>query len=326
VQDLPRGFDLKSLRAFVAAVELGGMTQAARQLGMTQSNMSQIIGHLEDAVDAALFDRSARPIAPTSAGHSFYHQARDILMLADESLRNIGQRQRGTISSLTVAMPDSVANSIGAKLLQSLRPKARRLQLWSGISPHQHDALLSRSVDMVITASDALVQTEGLVRFFLLREPYVLVLPRDHSGPTDINTLAAGLPFIRYTLRSLIGRQIEGQLNRMKVRPPVEMEFDSAPSQLAAVGSGMGWSLTTPLCLRQDMSLLDGLKVLPLDRSRFGRSLSLITREDWHPDIADITARSAAYLLKTDAIAPIIEAYPWMAESVDTDSDLEPPD
>ncbi|MCR9138132.1 MAG: LysR family transcriptional regulator [Alphaproteobacteria bacterium] len=317
MQDLPRGFDLKSLRAFVAAVELGGMTQAARQLGMTQSNMSQIIGHLEEAVDAALFDRSARPITPTSAGHSFYHQAREILMLADESLRNVGQRQRDTISSLTIAMPDSVANTIGAQLLQSLRPKARRLQLWSGISPHQHDALLSRSVDMVITASDALAQTDGLIRLPLLREPYVLVLPHDHSGPTDIKTLAASLPFIRYTLRSLIGRQIEGQLNRMKVRPPVEMEFDSAPSQLAAVGSGMGWSLTTPLCLRQDMSLLSGLRVLALDRNRFGRSLSLIAREDWHPDIADVTAQSATAILQRDAIAPIIKAYPWMEDSIE---------
>ncbi len=317
MQDLPRGFDLKSLRAFVAAVELGGMTQAARQLGMTQSNMSQIIGHLEEAVDAPLFDRSARPIAPTSVGHSFYHQAREILMLADESLRHVGRRQRDTISALTIAMPDSVANSIGAKLLQTLRPKARRLQLWSGISPHQHDALLSRNVDMVITASDALSHTNGLVRQALLREPYVVALPHDHEGPADIKSLATTLPFIRYTLRSAIGRQIEGQLNRLKIRPPVEMEFDSAPSQLAAVAAGMGWSLTTPLCLRQDMSLLAGLRVLPLDSGRFGRSLSLIAREDWHPDIAEATARSAAALLQDEAIAPIVRAYPWMADSID---------
>lgn len=321
MQDLPRGFDLKSLRAFVAAVELGGMTQAARQLGMTQSNMSQIIGHLEEAVDSALFDRSVRPITPTSAGHSFYHQAREILMLADESLRNVGRSRRDTISSLTIAMPDSVANSVGAKLLQALRPKARRLQLWSGISPHHHDALLSRSVDMLITASDALAHTEGLTRVRVLREPYVLVLPRDHDGATDIKTLAASLPFIRYTLRSLIGRQIEGQLNRMKIRPPVELEFDSAPSQLAAVGGGMGWSLTTPLCLRQDMSLLAGLKVIPLDSNRFGRSLSLMAREDWHSDIVDATARNTATLLKSEALAPIVKAYPWMADNIGTDPD-----
>ncbi len=316
MQDLPRGFDLKSLRAFVAAVELGGMTQAARQLGMTQSNMSQIISQLEQAVESELFDRTARPITPTSAGHSFYQQAREILMLADESLRHVTGGREDTLSSLTIAMPDSVANSIGAKLLEALRSKARRLQLWSGISPHHHDALQSRSVDMIITASDALAHTDGLVSRMLLSEPYVVAVPDSHSGPTDIETLAAELPFIRYTLRSAIGRQIEAQLGRMKVRPPVEMEFDSAPSQLAAVGNGLGWSLTTPLCLRQDMNLLSGLAVLPLERGRFGRSLSLIAREDWHPDIAERAAKTARSLLRRDAIGPIIETYPWMADHI----------
>ncbi len=316
MQDLPRGFDLKSLRAFVAAVELGGMTQAARQLGMTQSNMSQIIGQLEHAVETELFDRTARPITPTSAGHSFYQQAREILTMAEESLRHVAGGREDTISSMTIAMPDSVANSIGAQLLEALRSKARRLQMWSGISPHHHDALLSRSVDMIITASDALAHSDGLASRPLMSEPYVVAVPRHHRGATDIETLAADLPFIRYTLRSFIGRQIEAQLNRMKVRPPVEMEFDSAPSQLAAVCNGLGWSVTTPLCLRQDMTLLDGLTVLPLERGRFGRSLSLIAREDWYPDIAEAAARAAEALLRSQAVAPIVKTYPWMADHI----------
>ena len=316
MQDLPRGFDLKSLRAFVAAVELGGMTQAARQLGMTQSNISQIIGQLETAVETELLDRTARPITSTSAGHSFYQQAREILTMAEESLRHVAGGREDTISSLTIAMPDSVANSIGAQLLEALRSKARRLQMWSGISPHHHDALLSRSVDMIITASDALAHFDGLASRPLMSEPYVVAVPRHHNGATDIETLAAELPFIRYTLRSFIGRQIEAQLNRMKVRPPVEMEFDSAPSQLAAVGNGLGWSVTTPLCLRQDMALLDGLTVLPLERGRFGRSLSLIAREDWYPGIAETAAQAAAVLLRDQAIAPILEAYPWVADHI----------
>ena len=316
MRDLPKGFDLKSMRAFVMAVELGGMTQAARHLGMTQSNMSQIIAYLEAAVDTPLFDRSARPIVPTSAGHSFYQRARDMLMLADESLRHIGGGMDDTMSALTIAMPDSVANAIGAQLLETLRPKARHLQLWSGISPHHQDALLSRQVDMVITASDALAHTAGLARQPLMREPYVIALPRGHAGSRDIKTLAGSLPFIRYTLRSAIGRQIESQLNRLKIRPPVEMEFDSAPSQLAAVAAGLGWSLTTPLCLRQDMSLLKGLTVLPLEQGRFGRSLSLVSHEDWHPDIAEMAAENAALLLRRDAAAPIVTAYPWIEENI----------
>ena len=70
MQNLPRGFDLKSLRAFVAAVELGGMTQAARQIGMTQSNMSQIIGQLETAIEAELFDLGRPQLLPAGTRNS----------------------------------------------------------------------------------------------------------------------------------------------------------------------------------------------------------------------------------------------------------------
>src|SRR3546814_10973483 len=65
--DLPQSFDLRSLRVFVMVAEAGGMTSAARQLGLTQSSVSQIVGNLEEALGSALFDRSVRPLALTAA-------------------------------------------------------------------------------------------------------------------------------------------------------------------------------------------------------------------------------------------------------------------
>ena len=44
---LPSGYDLGSIEMFVLTAELGGMTQTARHLGMTQSAVSQTISKLE---------------------------------------------------------------------------------------------------------------------------------------------------------------------------------------------------------------------------------------------------------------------------------------
>ena len=44
--DLPQSFDLRSLRVFVMVAEAGGMTSAAKQLGLTQSSVSQIVSNL----------------------------------------------------------------------------------------------------------------------------------------------------------------------------------------------------------------------------------------------------------------------------------------
>src|SRR3546814_7749864 len=77
--DLPQSFDLRSLRVFVMVAEAGGMTSAARQLGLTQSSVSQIVGNLEEALGSALFDRSVRPLALTAAGTTLYERGRTML-------------------------------------------------------------------------------------------------------------------------------------------------------------------------------------------------------------------------------------------------------
>src|SRR3546814_2323809 len=84
------------------------------------------------------------------------------------------------------------------------------------------------------------------------------------------------MPFGRYSLRSAIGRQIEGQLNRLRLNVPIDAEFDTASSQLSDVGDGMCWSLSTPLCLLQEVRQLDRLRVEPLPRGRFTRPISLV--------------------------------------------------
>lgn len=63
-----RGSDYAELRAFAAIVEHGSFAQAARQLGMSASALSQTIRRLEDRLGARLLDRTTRSVAPSAAG------------------------------------------------------------------------------------------------------------------------------------------------------------------------------------------------------------------------------------------------------------------
>ena len=65
---LPPGFELGSIEVSMLTAELGGMTQSALHLGMTQSADSQTISKLETALGARLFDRTMRPLALTPSG------------------------------------------------------------------------------------------------------------------------------------------------------------------------------------------------------------------------------------------------------------------
>jgi DNA-binding transcriptional LysR family regulator len=61
-----RNIDVAVARAFLAVVETGSVTLAARQLNLTQGAISQQLRRLEDLADHPLFVRARRRIVPTA--------------------------------------------------------------------------------------------------------------------------------------------------------------------------------------------------------------------------------------------------------------------
>ena len=79
-----RNMDLALLRAFVAVVETGGMTSAARTLNLTQAAVSQQIRRLEEFFGMHLIDRYHRRTVLTPVGERLFGHARRMLALNDE--------------------------------------------------------------------------------------------------------------------------------------------------------------------------------------------------------------------------------------------------
>jgi DNA-binding transcriptional LysR family regulator len=70
------------MTAFVRAVETGGFSAAARDLGLTPSALSKLVTRLEDRLGARLLQRTTRRLQLTAEGEAFYasgaaHSGRD---------------------------------------------------------------------------------------------------------------------------------------------------------------------------------------------------------------------------------------------------------
>ncbi|MCP5366447.1 MAG: LysR family transcriptional regulator [Hyphomicrobiales bacterium] len=311
--DLPRGYDLKAIRAFVHVAESGSMTEAAKRLGLTQSTVSQTIVNLEESLGAPLLDRSMRPLTLTPAGTVLLDQGRRLLDQAAAVLRDIGQETRDRLPSLTLALVETFANTVGPLLVREMMPAARHWRIWAGITPHVQEALTARRVDAIVTTGSDLDDAEGLERHVLCREPFVLALPAADRRPLARLDDLADTPFIRLSLRSVIGRQIEGQLGRLHLNLPFFVEFDTATGQLAAVADGMGWTITTPLCLAQEHWRLPHLRVEPLPHGRFRRRLTLIARAGALGPLPAKLAEASRRLIREPVLAPLLGEHPWIA-------------
>ena len=60
--------DLRQLRAFVAVVEEGSFTLAARRIFVTQSAVSHSLRTLEEQLSCRLLDRTGKRVAVTAEG------------------------------------------------------------------------------------------------------------------------------------------------------------------------------------------------------------------------------------------------------------------
>jgi DNA-binding transcriptional LysR family regulator len=86
---MARNLDLTALRSFVAVSDAGGVTRAAGMLNLTQSAVSMQLKRLEESLNVALLDRTARTIALTPAGEQLLGYARSMLATNDEILNRL---------------------------------------------------------------------------------------------------------------------------------------------------------------------------------------------------------------------------------------------
>ena len=311
---IPSNFDLRSLQVFVVTAEQGGMTQSGKVLHLTQSAVSQIIAGLEDSLGVKLFDRSVRPIALTTAGRILLERGRQIIRDTKETLRETQTQERRRLASLTLAMTDSMAAVLGPHLYAEMKDLSGYWRLWSGLSPYHRDEFLSHNIDVILATSNVMEDLSGLVRHKVFQEPYILIFPKDYKGNMELHTGVKDIPFLRFSLRSAMGLRIERQLNRLRLRFPEVVEFDRGPAHSMAVAKGMGWGITTPLCLLEKPDMLDQIQIQPITRGAFSRHFDLIAREEYLGELPSEMAAMSRKILKETCLPMLYEREPWLEE------------
>jgi len=297
-------------------VELGGMSQCAAHLQVTQSAVSQTIARLEGGIGAPLFDRSLRPLGLTATGKALYERGRRLAAQAKLTYHDVRAGAALPMASVTVAMSESLATQLTAPLFAALTGRAEHWHIRSGISQQQHAAFLARDIDMLVTGSSSVEHQDGFERHSVVEESFLLLLPGSYGERVDLVAPLPGLPFVRYSRLSGMGQQIERQIVRLKLGLANAIEVDSTAQQLGLVAAGLGWSITTPLCLASQPHLLDPLRVEPMPRARFSRSIQVIARAGELGDLPAATAALARDVLREATFPPLIERYPWLVSEL----------
>lgn len=148
--------ELRQLRYFVAIVDHGSLSRAARVLHVAQPALTQQIRQLEDELGAQLLHRSAQGVLSTDAGKTFYEHAQAILKQVIDAKSALAQSTSKPAGTVALGIPQSVSGALALPLLTAVRELYPdiSLQLTEELSGNLIEQLKSGRINLAVLFDD----------------------------------------------------------------------------------------------------------------------------------------------------------------------------
>jgi DNA-binding transcriptional LysR family regulator len=182
--------ELRELRAFVAVVEEGGMSAAARRLHLSQPAVSQTIQNLEKRLSVELLVRTNAGVSATPAGVTLLIEARDLISRHQELAASMAQHRGTAHSAVRVGVPLELPAGLLANALSGLtvRSPATGVTVRHLSTANQIAALRSGDLDLGLIRERP--SSNDLDVNLVAEEQLGAVLPTAHveqfGAPTEI--------------------------------------------------------------------------------------------------------------------------------------------
>ena len=228
----------------MSIVKLGSFSEAAQQLGYTQSSVTSHIQLLEKELGTRLFERLGHSLMLTADGERLYGYAERMVRLDDEAHAEL-ERQTEPEGILSLGMSESIASyHLNQVLTEYVRlyPKVKlRLQLGIGSS---FTGLLRRNLLDIAFFLEGKVRNHEFTAHCLWPEPIVLSVAPTHGLAKRTRVTEkdlAGQTLILTDVNSRYTSQLSDSLAKKKVEPDRVLEIGQveAARQFAMQGIGV---------------------------------------------------------------------------------------
>lgn len=142
-------FDWNHMRAFLATVERGSLSGAARQLGLTQPTLSRQIAALEEDLGILLFERVGKRLELTAAGRRLESHVREMGEAADR----VGLAASGQAAMVEGVVRITVIDVFAAFLLPPVLKRLNAIApgiVLDVIASNTVDDLMRREADIAL--------------------------------------------------------------------------------------------------------------------------------------------------------------------------------
>lgn len=258
---------LNVLRGFEAAARLGSFHQAAQELHLTQSAISQQIRSLEELLGQPLFHRQGRSVALTDAGQDLLETTQSVLLQLAMGIQRLEQYRKP--NQLVLNTSTAIARHWLLPRLGEFHRLHPDIDLWLFTSDEEPD-MAEQTVDLALRwdlGPQAECRRQHLLADRLLPVATATVLSRPAEDRTTLHG-ERELDWHHWTLRG-------GEDLHLQTRG---LNFSDPGLLLEAASAGLGVALVSELLSR---SARQQGQLLPLSTRRVkGPQWNLLVHQD----------------------------------------------
>ncbi|CAH1595773.1 Transcriptional regulator [Vibrio jasicida] len=260
--------DIDALRSFLAFVETGSFTRAAKQINRTQSAFSAQMRKLEDELSVSLFEKEGRNLVLSEAGLALRSHAEQLVSLHNQALKQVKRYENKR--PLRLGCPEDYNDNILPKVirvLQQSKPTCS-IQVFSEPSITLREKLDEGKLDAAIVTR-APDSEEG---YWLASDKGVWIahpdFDIDNAQPLPLALFQTDCKYHAAAVDGLTKRGIPYQLLAC---------CNTASAQRAIVRSGMAIGAMGSISVSEDLKILDDMPSLP------SVDIVLVTSVEPHP-------------------------------------------
>jgi DNA-binding transcriptional LysR family regulator len=251
------------LNAFIAVVEAGGFSAAARRTGDSQSAISKAIGALEKRLGVRLLNRSTRSVTLTDQGQRYYDRTKPLVDEMDEADSELTSSTLNVSGLIRIAAASTFGRLHILPLIPDLLSRNPGLQVDLVLSDFARDMVQDR-IDLAIRVGpvdepDAVVRCVARTHLVCVGSRHYFEqrgIPKTPAELADHNCLlyggmtdSANWPFV-------------GPEGRSSVSVRGNLSSNSVETIRAGVLAGLGIGLFTKASLAEELRHPDVITVL----------------------------------------------------------------
>ena len=145
----PRSYDWNLIKSFLAILEAGTLSGAAKALGISQPTLTRHVDELENSLNVVLFERGRRGALPTTAALAIADHARDIFAATQALSLSATGKSNQLQGTVRITASQIVATYLMPQIFTRLMDEAPQVQI-ELVATDKVENLTEREADIAV--------------------------------------------------------------------------------------------------------------------------------------------------------------------------------